>query len=87
MSIREQIAHIRLELDEIEQQLDNAEQNGVSFASDAELDAWIVRKKDALNASIERGDEAIARLDYIEGTIEQLRRHFMERLHTQTASS
>lgn len=87
MTVKEQIARLRHELEELERQVDAAEADGVDADDEAELDAWIERNREALNASIRAGREAEARGDFIEGTADELLDHFLTKARQTAASS
>ena len=79
MTAADKIARIRLELDDLEREIDGESLDAAGGDDMPGLDAWIERNRDALNASMERGDEAIARGDYFTGTADELFDLILER--------
>ncbi|MCC6919134.1 MAG: hypothetical protein IT548_08005 [Alphaproteobacteria bacterium] len=68
--LTQEVARLRRYVEKLERRIEALESDK---DDQAEWDAWIERNKDALNESIREGREALARGDYIEGTIDELR--------------
>lgn len=70
--LEQEVALLRQYIERLEHRIEALEDEG----ADLDLDAWVARNKDALNDSIREGRESLARGDYIEGTVDELRARF-----------
>lgn len=71
--VLQELASLRQHVAELEQRIEALEAEGF----DADFDAWVERNKAAINASILEDDEAMARGEYFEGTVDELRARFL----------
>ncbi len=71
--LTEEVARLRHYVEKLERRIEALEGDDV----DLDVDAWIASNADALKASFKQDDEALARGDYIQGTVEELRARFL----------
>ena len=83
--LRQELALLRQHVAKLERRIEALESDDL----DTDHDAWIERNRNAINESLAEDDAALARGEYIQGTVEELRRYFLEktrkRIHSRRA--